>query len=142
MKRGVEGAGTRSGSGRKRWGIESRIGHDSRMPALGRPRRLWDAYRFPGFRPSSTVIGIFGEPHARIITLTRRSKTRPAGRGAGCSSAGTIASVAASAISPVDAAGRLEVYELTRVLRRLEAAFDPDGLSTTARAVLARVRSV
>jgi hypothetical protein len=31
------------------------------------------------------------------------------------------------------------VYELTRELRRLEAALDPDGLSTTARAVLARL---
>ena len=40
-----------------------------------RPRRLWDAYRFPGFCPGPTVTGIFGEPHARIITLTRRSKT-------------------------------------------------------------------
>src|SRR5713101_3951897 len=44
------------------------------MPALRRPRRLWDAYRFPGFQPSPTVTGIFGEPHARILTLTRRSK--------------------------------------------------------------------
>ena len=40
----------------------------------------------------------------------------------------------------LDAAGRLEAYELTRILRRLEAALDPDGLSTTARAVLARLR--
>jgi hypothetical protein len=41
----------------------------------------------------------------------------------------------------LDAAGRLEVFEVTRVLRRLEAALDPEGLSTTARAVLARIRS-
>ena len=40
----------------------------------------------------------------------------------------------------LDGAGRLEVYELTRRLRRLEAALDPQGLSTTARAVLARIR--
>lgn len=39
----------------------------------------------------------------------------------------------------LDAAGRLEVYELTSALRRLEAALDPDGLSTTGRAVLARL---
>jgi len=39
----------------------------------------------------------------------------------------------------LDTVGRLEVYEITRVLRRLEAALDPDGLSTTARAVLARI---
>ncbi len=39
----------------------------------------------------------------------------------------------------LDAAGRLAVYEQTRVQRRLEAALDPDGISTTARAVLARL---
>jgi hypothetical protein len=39
----------------------------------------------------------------------------------------------------LDPAGRLEVYEVTRVSRRLEAALDPEGLSTTARAVLARI---
>ena len=39
----------------------------------------------------------------------------------------------------LDAAGRLAVYEETRLLRRLEAALDPDGISTTARAVLARL---
>jgi hypothetical protein len=41
----------------------------------------------------------------------------------------------------LDTPGRLEVYEITRVLRRLEAALDSDGLSTTARAVLARLAS-
>ena len=40
------------------------------------------------------------------------------------------------------AAGRLAAYEATRRLRRLEAARDPDGLSTTARAVLARLGGV
>ena len=42
--------------------------------------------------------------------------------------------------SDLDAAGRAEVYERTRLLRRLEAALDPDGLSTMARKVLALVR--
>ena len=41
----------------------------------------------------------------------------------------------------LDGAGRLEVYELTRRLRRLEAALDPEGLSTTTRVVLARIRA-
>ena len=41
--------------------------------------------------------------------------------------------------SDLDPAGRLEVYEVARVLRRLEAASDPAGLSGTARAVLARL---
>jgi len=39
----------------------------------------------------------------------------------------------------LEPAGRLEVYEITRVLRRLEAALDAQGLTTTARAVLARI---
>ena len=43
--------------------------------------------------------------------------------------------------SDLDPAGRLEAYETTRALRRLEAARDPEGLSSTARAVLARLRA-
>ncbi|MGH7774356.1 MAG: hypothetical protein ACREQA_19190 [Candidatus Binatia bacterium] len=39
-----------------------------------RKRRLWDGYAFPGFRPQATVRGVFGDPKARVITLTRRSK--------------------------------------------------------------------
>jgi hypothetical protein len=39
----------------------------------------------------------------------------------------------------LDAAGRTRAYELARALRPLEAALDGDGLSTTARAVLARI---
>jgi hypothetical protein len=40
----------------------------------------------------------------------------------------------------LDPAGRLEAFELARRQRRLEAALDEEGLSTTARAVLARIR--
>jgi hypothetical protein len=36
-------------------------------------------------------------------------------------------------------AGRTRAYELARAVRPLEAALDADGLSTTARAVLARI---
>ena len=39
----------------------------------------------------------------------------------------------------LDAAGRREAFEVAQKLRRLEAALDPEGLSTTARAVLARL---
>lgn len=42
--------------------------------------------------------------------------------------------------SDLDAAGRREVFEIARLLRRLESALDADGLSCTARAVLARIR--
>jgi hypothetical protein len=37
-------------------------------------------------------------------------------------------------------AARVRAFELARVQRTLEAALDPDGLSTTARAVLAKLR--
>lgn len=40
----------------------------------------------------------------------------------------------------LDAAGRARAFELARALRPLEAALDPAGLSTTARAVLAKIR--
>jgi hypothetical protein len=39
----------------------------------------------------------------------------------------------------LDADARQRAYELARALRPLEAALDPEGLSTTARAVLARI---
>ena len=42
----------------------------------------------------------------------------------------------------LDADCRVAAYEAARRLRRLEAARDPDGLSTTARAVLARLGGV
>ena len=52
---------------------------------LPRPRRrLSDSYRFPGFRPLQTVVGIFGDPGVRVVTLVRRSKKRPAACAAAC----------------------------------------------------------
>jgi len=39
----------------------------------------------------------------------------------------------------LDDAGRVRAFERGRALRTAEAAIDPDGLSTTARAVLARL---
>ena len=35
--------------------------------------------------------------------------------------------------------GRRRAYEIARAMRKVEAALDPEGLSTTARAVLARI---
>ncbi len=55
-----------------------RFRHEWAMGIFRRIRRLWDSYRFPGFRPSTTVVGIFGEPAARVVTLVRRSKKRGA----------------------------------------------------------------
>jgi len=36
--------------------------------------KLQDAYRFPGFRPASTLNGVFGDQKARVVILSRRSK--------------------------------------------------------------------
>jgi hypothetical protein len=40
----------------------------------------------------------------------------------------------------LDETGREQAFEVARGLRRMEAALDPEGLSATARAVLARIR--
>jgi hypothetical protein len=45
------------------------------------------------------------------------------------------------AFHDLDDAGRLEAFDTAQRLRLLEAALDPQGLSTTARAVLARIRA-
>jgi hypothetical protein len=39
----------------------------------------------------------------------------------------------------LDEAGRTEAYEAARLQRRLEAALDEEGLSSTARAVMGRI---
>jgi hypothetical protein len=41
----------------------------------------------------------------------------------------------------LDPPGRQAAYEVARQSRALEAALDPDGLSTTARAVMAKIRA-
>jgi len=45
---------------------------------MGKKRRLLDEYQFPGFRPRSTIQGIFGNPKARVIRLERTQKKRHA----------------------------------------------------------------
>lgn len=47
--------------------------------------------------------------------------------------------MAAPAWHDLDDAGRVEAFEAAARLRAMEAALDPEGLSTTARAVLARI---
>ena len=43
---------------------------------MGKLKRLWDLYRFPGFSPEHTCSGIFGDPRSRVIVLIRRGKKR------------------------------------------------------------------
>ena len=45
-----------------------------------------------------------------------------------------------SAFYDLDATGRVRAHRATQELRQMEAALDPDGLSTTTRAVLIRIR--
>jgi len=45
---------------------------------MGKKRRLLDEYQFPGFRPRSTIQGIFGKPGAWVIRLERTQKKRHA----------------------------------------------------------------
>src|SRR3974377_786260 len=59
------------------------------MPRGLRLLDLHDAYRFPGFRPDKTVIGVFGDRYARVVTLHRRKKGRPAAAVAGGTGAST-----------------------------------------------------
>ncbi|MBC8067884.1 MAG: hypothetical protein IAG13_06070 [Deltaproteobacteria bacterium] len=42
----------------------------------------------------------------------------------------------------LDGSGRREAFALAQATRTLEAALDSDGLSTTAKAVLARIRGL
>jgi hypothetical protein len=50
------------------------IWHDVSMATSSKPKRLADAYRFPGFHPRAMLRGVFGDRKARVITLVRRSK--------------------------------------------------------------------
>jgi hypothetical protein len=74
------------------------ICHDPRME---KPRRLQDAYRFPGFEPENTVRGIFGDPKARLLRLRRLRKKPPAESVDNAREASTTASSDVSATSPV-----------------------------------------
>jgi len=61
-------------------------------------KRLLDAYIFAGFRPQETVKGVFGDPVARVVTLTRRSKKPRAAPAGECIPTGTTGRFAGCAI--------------------------------------------
>jgi hypothetical protein len=77
------------------------------MPKVTQKKQLSDSYRFAGFRPSAMVSGVFGDRHARVIRLTRRSKKRPAEFVGSLAAVGTIASRARSAICRAE--GRVSI---------------------------------
>src|SRR5436305_14778538 len=69
------------------------------MPTLTRrKKRLLDGYRFPGFRPLPEVVGVFGDPHARVVRLVRRSKKPLVASAVESARVGMIAPVGARAI--------------------------------------------
>ncbi len=80
-------------------------GHDLPMLISRGHRRLWDTYRFPGFRPEPIVVGIFGDPLARVIRLRRRGKKRAADCVVEPNTAGTTGRSAGSAICPAGTRG-------------------------------------
>lgn len=61
------------------------------MPRRAKKKRLSDSYRFPFFKPSVTVSGLFGDSHARVIRLSRRSKKQSAAPADWSAAGGTIA---------------------------------------------------
>jgi len=58
---------------------------------------------FSGFRPLARVVGMFGDPRARLVTLVRRGKKRSVGAVAPFTAAGTTAGAAAHGICPAAA---------------------------------------
>ena len=66
-----------------------------------RKKTLSDSYRFPGFTPQRTVVGIFGDSNARVIRLTRRGKKQSVASVARFTEALTIKRSSGSVISPL-----------------------------------------
>jgi hypothetical protein len=67
------------------------------MTTSSKHRRLFDTYRFTGFRPLEHVKGVFGDRLARVVTLVRRSKKRRAACAVEFIAAGTTVTIDAYA---------------------------------------------
>jgi len=72
---------------------------------MARFKLLQDLYRFPGFVPQDRIRGLFGDPHAVVITLKRRRKKRFAISVVSPTGPSTTSGPAASATSPVATSG-------------------------------------
>jgi hypothetical protein len=66
--------------------------------SMRKRRTLSDLYRFKGFKLKKIIHGIFGDPRARVITLTRRGKKLFAANAAQLIGPGMTASSDGSAI--------------------------------------------
>lgn len=69
---------------------------------MKKKKRLWDTYRFPGYKPSPTVVGVFGDPQALVITLERRGKKQHVASVEPYTGATMTGRDAESGISPVE----------------------------------------
>jgi hypothetical protein len=69
---------------------------------MKKKKRLWDTYRFPGYRPSSTIMGVFGDPQALVVKLERRGKKQYAAFVEPYTGATMTGRDAESGISPVE----------------------------------------
>ena len=69
---------------------------------MRKTKRLWDAYRFPGFTPEHGVSGIFGDPKALVIKLRRRGKKPFAGLADGYTGRFTTARFVECGIFPAE----------------------------------------
>ena len=83
-----------------------------RRPPQG---ELRDAYRVPGFTPSRTIRGLTGDPHARVIPLTRRPRKPSAARVAEPRAPGTTGGRAACGTCHAATSASILEFELRRV---------------------------
>ena len=69
---------------------------------MKKKKRLWDTYSFPGYKPSPTVMGVFGDPQALVIKLERRGKKQYVASAELYTTAFMTGKDAESEISPVE----------------------------------------
>ena len=102
LLRGVLASRRRAGGSHERliFQPQCRLWHDAWMPTSKKSKRLLDAYRFAGLRPLQQLVGVFGDAHARVVRLVRRSKKRPVAAVAGYTEDGTTALPGVPAICP------------------------------------------
>lgn len=68
---------------------------------MRKKRSLYDAYHFAGFKPQHRISGIFGDPNALVIKLTRQGKKQSAAHATEFTALSTTARIGKFAIYPV-----------------------------------------